>query len=90
IVQLITVLQNSPAFADVTFRSERSNEPDGLLHATISLEYRPEKATPTGPASQSTASPATSGASQTAPAVQQTPQQDEDQDQTDDDQEQTQ
>jgi Tfp pilus assembly protein PilN len=43
IVKLITVLENSPAFRDVTFRSEQS-DPDGLLHATISLQYLPENA----------------------------------------------
>jgi len=43
IVKLITTLENSPAFRDVTFRSENS-DPDGLLHATISLQYLPENA----------------------------------------------
>jgi hypothetical protein len=41
IVQLITILENSPIFADVFFKSERM-EDDGLLHAAISLRYLPE------------------------------------------------
>lgn len=44
IVNLITVLENHPAFTDVFFRSERQ-ETDGLLYATISLQYLPDKAT---------------------------------------------
>ncbi len=42
IVQLISVLQSSPAFSEVVLKSERQ-EKDGLLHAAISLTYVPEK-----------------------------------------------
>lgn len=54
IVRLITVLENSPAFADVTFRSEVS-DPDGLLHATISLQYIPQNAPDLPPPATATA-----------------------------------
>lgn len=42
IVNLIQALWNSPAFSDVVLKGERQ-ESDGLLHATISLRYLPEK-----------------------------------------------
>ncbi|MCI0445565.1 PilN domain-containing protein [bacterium] len=42
IVQLISVLQSSPAFSEVVLKSERQQN-DGLLHAAISLTYLPEK-----------------------------------------------
>jgi len=42
VVKLLLVLQNSPIFVDVTFRSERQAE-DGLLHANLSLLYLPQK-----------------------------------------------
>jgi hypothetical protein len=42
IVQLISVLQSSPAFSAVVLKSERQQN-DGLLHAAISLTYLPEK-----------------------------------------------
>lgn len=44
IVQLISVLQSAPAFSEVVLKSERQ-QVDGLLHAAISLTYRPEKLT---------------------------------------------
>lgn len=43
IVSLIQALWNSPAFSDVVLKGERQ-ESDGLLHATISLRYLPERA----------------------------------------------
>jgi hypothetical protein len=43
IVDLIQAFWNSPAFSDVVLKGERQ-EGDGLLHATISLRYLPEKA----------------------------------------------
>lgn len=42
IVGLIQAFWNSPAFSDVVLKGERQ-ENDGLLHATISLRYLPEK-----------------------------------------------
>jgi hypothetical protein len=42
IVDLIQAFWNSPAFSDVVLKGERQ-ENDGLLHATISLRYHPEK-----------------------------------------------
>jgi hypothetical protein len=42
IVQLISVLQTAPAFSEIVLKSERQ-QTDGLLHAAISLTYRPEK-----------------------------------------------
>ena len=42
IVSLIQAFWNSPAFSDVVLKGERQ-ESDGLLHATISLRYLPEK-----------------------------------------------
>ena len=42
IVSLIQALWNSPAFSDVVLKGERQ-ESDGLLHATISLQYLPDK-----------------------------------------------
>jgi len=42
IVSLIQALWNSPAFSDVVLKGERQ-ENDGLLHATISLQYLPNK-----------------------------------------------
>jgi hypothetical protein len=42
IVDLISVLQNAPAFSEVVLKTERQ-EADGLLHAAISLTYSPEK-----------------------------------------------
>jgi hypothetical protein len=42
IVNLFTELQSSPAFTDVTLRGERQDT-DGVLFATISLTYLPER-----------------------------------------------
>jgi len=42
IVSLIQAFWNSAAFSDVVLKGERQ-ESDGLLHATISLRYLPEK-----------------------------------------------
>lgn len=42
IVNLIQALWNSPAFSDVVLKGERQDA-DGLLHATISLQYLPDK-----------------------------------------------
>lgn len=42
ILDLIKVLENSPVFSDVFFKSERQDA-DGLLYATISLQYLPEQ-----------------------------------------------
>lgn len=44
VVDLIKVLQNTPAFSDVVFRSER-RETDGSLQASISLKYKPDLGT---------------------------------------------
>jgi hypothetical protein len=41
IVELISVLQKAPAFSEVVLKTERQ-QTDGLLHAAISLTYRPE------------------------------------------------
>ncbi len=57
IVQLISVLQGAPAFSEIVLKSERQ-ENDGLLHAAISLTYRPEKlSTQPHPQTQTTPSP---------------------------------
>jgi Tfp pilus assembly protein PilN len=42
IVSLIQALWNSPVFADVVLKGERQDS-DGLLHATITLRYLPER-----------------------------------------------
>jgi hypothetical protein len=42
IVELISVLQSAPAFTEVVLKSERQQK-DGLLYASISLTYLPEK-----------------------------------------------
>ena len=50
--ELISVLQSAPAFSEVVLKTERQ-ETDGLLHAAISLTYRPEKlSTQPGPQTQ--------------------------------------
>src|SRR5262249_46353837 len=54
IVQLISVLQNAPAFSQVVLKTERQ-ENDGLLHAAISLTYRPEKLANQSPPQSQTA-----------------------------------
>ena len=43
VLNMVLALENSPAFSSVYFRSERKEE-DGMLHATITLQYLPEKA----------------------------------------------
>jgi hypothetical protein len=42
LTQLILLMENSPIFSDVSFRSE-SEGSDGLLHAMISLLYLPDR-----------------------------------------------
>jgi hypothetical protein len=44
IVELISVLQNAPAFSEIVLKTERQQN-DGSLHAAITLTYRPEKLT---------------------------------------------
>jgi hypothetical protein len=56
IVELISVLQNAPAFPEVVLKTERQDN-DGSLHAAITLTYRPEKLT-NNPQAQTQTAPA--------------------------------